>query len=314
MSKLNKQQQRRIRAAVADKIEQYHPNDTAVVVAHLGYRLILEQNGHLLSADWRKQSGDIACNDRVLIRCNGENHAVVEAVLPRGKTLCKWQGRKIKPVAANISQLLIVIACQPNWQESLVDRYLIAAQKAGICPAIYLNKTDLLNDIDPSNTKSRLLPYQELGIAVFYGALPDKLPPELLVWLSGEQTVFCGQSGVGKSSLIRVLKPDSDIWIQAISQATKLGRHTTTNLRRYPLNDNTAVIDTPGVRSFAINHLERADILSAFPDITRYICQCRFNDCNHRNAPNCAVLKALAEGAINPARYHSFLQLLEEYT
>lgn len=314
VSKLNKQQQRRIRAAVADKIQHYHLQDTAVVVTHLGYQLVLVQNGVLITADWRKQSGDIACNDQVLIRRTSEHHAVVEAVLPRGKTLCKWQGRKAKPIAANISQLLIVIACRPNWQESLVDRYLIAARKAGISPAVYLNKTDLLKERDTTNTQSRLIPYQQLGIPVFSGTLPEALPRDLVCWLEGEQTVLCGQSGVGKSSLIRTLKPDCDIWIQAISQATQLGRHTTTNLRLYSLSDDTAVIDTPGVRSFALNYPVRADIMSAFPDIDQYIRYCRFNDCNHQNAPDCAVLKALNEGHINAARYHSFLQLLEEYT
>ena len=136
------------------------------------------------------------------------------------------------------------------------------------------------------------------------------VPADLAAWLQDKQTILCGQSGVGKSSLIRSLKPDADIWIQAISAATGHGRHTTTNLRRYPLDDATALIDTPGVRGFALEHLDRAQILAACPDIREHASHCRFYDCDHQTAPDCAVLAALERGDIAPARYHNLLQLL----
>ena len=309
--KLNKQQRRRIAGQQADKLAAHDAADTATVVSHLGYQLILEQRGTLLSADWRKHSGDIACNDRVLIHRSDDQHAVVEAILPRHNALAKWQGRKTKTVAANLDQLLITIAAEPLWQENLIDRHLIAAHHAGIPAAILHNKSDLLDAADLALLEERLAPYRALGIPVYSASLQKNgVPADLAAWLQDKQTILCGQSGVGKSSIIRSLKPDADIWIQAISEATGHGRHTTTNLRRYPLNETTALIDTPGVRGFALEHLDRAQILAACPDIREHASRCRFHDCDHQTAPDCAVLAALERGDIAPARYHNLLQLL----
>lgn len=309
--KLNKQQRRRIAAQQADKLAEGDASQSATVVCHLGYQLILEQYGALLTADWRKHSGDIACNDRVLIHRSDDSHAVVEAILPRHNALAKWQGRKAKTIAANLDQLLITIAAEPLWQENLIDRHLIAAHYAGIPAAILLNKTDLLDDAATAPLEARLAPYQALDIPVYRASLQENgVPADLAAWLQDKQTILCGQSGVGKSSLIRSLKPDADIWIQAISEATGHGRHTTTNLRRYPLDDATALIDTPGVRGFALEHLDRAQILAACPDIREHASRCRFHDCDHQTAPDCAVLAALERGDIAPARYHNLLQLL----
>ncbi|MDO4642448.1 MAG: ribosome small subunit-dependent GTPase A [Cardiobacteriaceae bacterium] len=313
MNKLNKQQRRRIDHQHADKLTKQHADNTAIVVSHLGYHLILEHQGRILSADWRKHSSDIACNDRVLIRTTHDEHAVVEAVLPRAHAFCKWQGRKSKVIAANLQQVLIVIAVEPDWQENFIDRHLIAAQEAGISSAILLNKTDLLEPHNIHIINERLAPYHKLHIPVYRASLGHAAAPtDLCQWLQGKQTLLCGQSGVGKSSLIRSLKPDTDIWIQAISAVTGHGRHTTTNLRRYPLDDETALIDTPGVRGFALNHLGRDAIINGFPDIQPYAASCRFSDCDHQTAPDCAVLAALEKGEIATARYHSLLQLLNE--
>lgn len=311
LGKLNNQQRRRIHNNRADKLAAHDAADTATVVSHLGYQLILEHHGQLLAADWRKHSGDIACNDRVLIHRSDDSHAVVEAILPRKNALAKWQGRKAKTVAANLDQLLITIAAEPLWQENLIDRHLIAAHHAGIPAAILHNKSDLLDADGIAALEERLAPYRALNIPVYSASLQeDGVPPALAAWLQDKQTILCGQSGVGKSSLIRSLKPDADIWIQAISAATGHGRHTTTNLRRYPLDDTTALIDTPGVRGYALEHLDRAQIINACPDIAPHAGQCRFADCDHQTAPDCAVLAALARGDIAPARYHNLLQLL----
>ena len=188
----------------------------------------------------------------------------------------------------------------------------MTAHYAGIPAAILHNKTDLLDADGIAALEERLAPYRALNIPVYTASLQeDGVPPALAAWLQDKQTILCGQSGVGKSSLIRSLKPDADIWIQAISEATGHGRHTTTNLRRYPLDEATALIDTPGVRGYALEHLDRAQIINACPDIAPHAGQCRFADCDHQTAPDCAVLAALARGDIAPARYHNLLQLLE---
>ena len=227
--KLNKQQRRRIAAQQADKLAEGDASQSATVVCHLGYQLILEQYGALLTADWRKHSGDIACNDRVLIHRTDDSHAVVEAILPRHNALAKWQGRKAKTIAANLDQLLITIAAEPLWQENLIDRHLIAAHHAGIPAAILHNKSDLLDAADLALLEERLAPYRALGIPVYRASLQKNGVP--------------------------------------------------------------------------------AD-LAACPDIREHASRCRFHDCDHQTAPDCAVLAALERGDIAPARYHNLLQLL----
>lgn len=311
--KLSQQQQSRIAANRHSKLQSGNLADAALVVAHMGYQIIAEQQGQLIACDWRKQLGDIAVNDRVLLSPNPDGSAVVEAIFPRERTLYKWQGRHSKAVASHLDQLLIAIACEPDWQSALIDRYLIAAQQANIAAAIICNKIDLASAEQLTTLEQRLAPYRLLNIPIFFistktGAGLAELNQHLL----GKQNILCGQSGVGKSSLVRHFIPEADIWIQAISAATGLGKHTTTNVRRYAWQNEACLIDTPGVRGFAIKHLDKASILAAFPDISHFASQCKFNDCRHENEPHCAVQAALASGAIHAERYQSLQQLLHE--
>lgn len=314
MPRLNKHQQRRIRAQKAEKLADANAENSALIIAHMGSQIIAQQHGCLIPCSWRRQSADIAINDRVLIAQNPDGSAAVEAIYPRSNVLYKWQGRKAKAIAANLDRLLIVIAVEPDWQAPLVDRYLIAAREAGIEPALLINKTDLLDETAAAALESRLAPYRALDIPLFKASIHSGCGMDAIdSWLQGKQTILCGQSGVGKSSLIRRLVPDADIWVQNISAATGLGKHTTTNLRLYPITANTAIIDTPGVRGFAITHLSKSTILAGFPDITPHAEHCRFNDCRHQNEPDCGVRAALVQGKIYPERWQSLQQLLTEF-
>lgn len=310
--RISAQQERRLGRAASAGTSGI-PADAAIVVAHYGYEVVVSHRGALHACDWRRQSGDLAVNDRVLLAYPPNARPVIEAVYPRARTLYKWQGRKAKPVVSHIDQLLICLALEPDYQTALIDRYLIAAHEAGIGCALLVNKTDLGDSAALDAHHARLAPYRALGYPVYPAAVEKQhgIAP-LAEWLHGRQTVLCGQSGVGKSSLIKHLLPDADIWIQSISHATGLGRHTTTNLRRYPVNDTTALIDTPGVRGFALTHLTRAQILAGYPDIAEHAAHCRFNDCTHRFEPGCAVLAALESAPHLRPRYDSLMQLLEE--
>ncbi|MBV7434028.1 ribosome small subunit-dependent GTPase A [Cardiobacteriaceae bacterium TAE3-ERU3] len=314
-NRLSKQQQRRIKRQHNERLDGQAIEDAAIVVAHMGYETIVDDNGELLAADWRKSLGDIAVNDRVLLsRMQGER-AVIEAVFPRQHTLYKWHGRKAKAIATHIDQLVVVIAARPQWQASLLDRYIIAARQADINLTIVCNKIDLLTDDAYQQWQDELQPYRAMGYRIMALSVANEEGlSEISDILAGKQTVICGQSGVGKSSMINKLVPDSDIWIQSLSEATDLGRHTTTNSRRYPLTSGGAVIDTPGVRGFSIDHLNTEEIIAGFKDIASHTGDCRFNDCSHRHEPGCAVLEAVAAGAIAESRYHSLMQILEEHS
>lgn len=311
--RLSKQQDRRIKRQHSDRLSGYAIADAAVVVAHMGYETIVEDRGALLAADWRKSLGDIAVNDRVLLNRKPGERAVIEAVFPRQHTLYKWHGRKTKAIATHIDQLVVVMAARPQWQAGLLDRYIIAAQQADIDLLIVCNKIDLLSDAQYQQWQDSLKPYHDMGYRIMpLSVTQGEGLKAIAQTLIGKQNVICGQSGVGKSSMINALVPDCDIWIQSLSTATDLGRHTTTNSRRYPLADGGAVIDTPGVRGFAIDHLNTDDIISGFKDIAKHTADCRFNDCSHRHEPGCAVLAAVATGDIAQSRYRSLMQLLEE--
>ncbi|UJF23721.1 ribosome small subunit-dependent GTPase A [Suttonella sp. R2A3] len=312
--KLSKQQQRRIAEQHDSKLGDQHHDHAAIVVAHMGYQTIVDDQGTLLAADWRKSLGDIAVNDRVRISKTDATHAVIEAIHPRQQTLYKWQGRKPRAVASHVAQLLVVIAAKPQWQSGLIDRYLIAAYEAGISVAIACNKLDLLDEAAQNDWQQELAAYHQLNYTLFPLSVHQSEGIDALkTWLDNKETVICGQSGVGKSSLIRTLVPDSDIWVQSLSEVTNLGRHTTTNSRRYPLPGGGAVIDTPGVRGFAVTHLTREDIICGFRDIAPFVGQCRFSNCSHQHEPDCAVLEAVNKEQISAARYHSMMQILEEH-
>lgn len=312
MAKLTLQQKRRIAENRDTRARNVAQN--AVVVAHLGFEVVVElDGGELLVCDFRQNLGEIAVNDRVSVQKETDNRGRIEAIAKRVRSLSKWQKRRAKIVASNVDKLLICLAIIPEIQWPLVDRFLIAAKQAEIDCALMINKMDLA-DVQSTTALNQMLdPYQRLGIKVFFERVCEGVSADLRLWLQNMTTVLCGQSGVGKSSLIKQLVPDADIWIQALSQAHLAGKHTTTNLRRYPMDKHTFLIDTPGVRGFALAHLSPSEVLAGFPEIAQIASACRFNDCQHQAEPDCAVREGLASGAISQARYQSLLQLIEEF-
>lgn len=304
MSKLTHRQHQRIKNK---KAQRHDHQQEARVVCHLGYAVLLDFNGEALLADFRKNLGDIACNDRVLVAISGEN-AVIEQILPREKSWQKFDGRKSRVVASHLEQMLLMVAVEPEFQENFIERFIFSARAYDLPLALFVNKMDLADDL--AALQQRFLPYDDLTI--FYGSVENQqgLNP-LSAWLAGKQTLLCGQSGVGKSSLIKYLYPDADVWVQTISELSRLGKHTTTNIRLYR-NETSALIDTAGVRGLNINDLNLDLLPSIYPEIARQ--SCRFNDCRHLNEPDCGVLEALSAGEILPLRYQNYLQIRTEIT
>ena len=301
MPRLNNKQKEIINKNRQKKLNQAELKNSALVIAHLGFKVIVEVQGELIACDFRKNLGEIAVNDRVLLK-NG----VIEAIFPRNNTFYKWDGRKKRAVAANLDKMLIVLAYQPEWQNSLIDRYLVAAHNSQIRPAILCNKEDLRAEKSPS-----LALYEQLNIPLFFSqADKGKFSAELLDFLSEGRIYLCGQSGVGKSSLISALLPDAKIWVQKISALSGLGKHTTTNLHLYKYGEKAALIDSPGVRGLALDYLTKTEIWQGFSEIYPHAQNCRFADCKHDNEPDCAIKKALKNGLIAKSRWESLIQLV----
>ncbi len=283
-----------------------------IIAAHGRHYLALS-DGLLLQCVTRGKKSDVATGDRVRLKLTSADQAVIEEILPRASLLYRSDQYKSKLLAANLSQLFIVVATEPGFSDDLVSRSLVAAEAAGIHAHLILNKTDLLPQLEA--TRARLGIYAKLGYPVHeVSALaePELTLQTLRPLLHGQSTILIGQSGMGKSSLVNLLIPDAEIAVREISQKLDSGKHTTTFTRRYALDDSSSVIDSPGFQEFGLYHLSEGMLERAFPEFASRLGSCRFYNCHHLSEPDCAILSAVAEQAITTERHALYLQLRHE--
>lgn len=225
-------------------------------------------------------------------------------------------GKKEQLIAVNVDQAIITVSVvNPPLKPALVDRYLIAAEKGNIHPIIVLNKIDLLDDASPEEQKRYqefLSAYEKLGFPILSISTTQKLGLDALRALMKDKTsVFSGQSGVGKSSVINAAY-GLQLKTGELAQKTSKGTHTTTVSELISLPGGGFCVDTPGVRSFGIWKLKKEDVMAHFHDLAGL--NCKFLDCQHISEPDCGVLKALEEGKLSSLRYESYRTLLDEAT
>lgn len=265
----------------------------------------LRQRCHL-----RQNLGQLVCGDQVLWQ-PGEPVGVVTALMPRRSLLSRpdpYQG--LKPVAANIDRMLIVCAPLPEFSERLLDRYLVAAELSNIEPVILFNKTDLLTDEQRQQLSDRLAPYQQLDYSILWlsSLWPDSLL-QLDSLLADGLSIFVGQSGVGKSSLINRLQT-KQAETGPISTNSGLGQHTTTAAELYDLPQGGKLIDSPGIREFGLWHIGPRELEQGYREFLPWLGGCRFRDCDHVQSPGCALQAACQQGQIHPLRLENFRHLL----
>lgn len=284
---------------------------TGLVIASFGKRYDVElEDGRQISCVTRGKKSDLACGDRVEVSITAEKEGVVENILPRRSLLYRSNEYRKKLLAANVTQIVIVVATEPSFYEDLVNRCLIAAETAEIKVLILLNKSDL-----PTTDAAlkRLELFRSLGYAVQpLSALHDI--SQLRSWLQGQTSVLVGQSGMGKSTLVNALLPEAKTRTQEISAVLDSGKHTTTAARLYHLDPESSLIDSPGLQEFGLNHLSIDEVEQAFVEFRPYLGKCRFNDCRHVKEPDCAVLHAVSAGIISEFRLQSYHKLLTELT
>ncbi len=254
---------------------------------------------------------DVVAGDRVLY-LSGEQKAVIEAVLPRRTLMVRPDTRgRPRPVAANVDQIGIVLAPVPEPHANLLDRYLVAAETLNLSPLLILNKMDLLREEDGA-LPALLDAYGRLGYPVVkVSAARGEGIAELADMLLEKTTVSAGQSGVGKSSLINLICPAAGAAVGDLSRQTK-GRHTTTSATFYHLPGGGNLIDSPGIRSFGLWHLDPAQVAQGFVEFRPWLGRCRFRDCRHFHEPGCAIREALEAGAITPQRLQSYRQIVSD--
>ena len=233
---------------------------------------------------------------------------MIERIEPRHGVLDARAERREHVLVANVDQVAIVVSLvQPDLKPHLVDRYLAAAQQGGLKPLVCLNKADLA---DPVALQPMVGSYAQLGVTVLLTSAQTGLGIGLLKeQLHGRATVFSGQSGVGKSSLLNAVEPGLGLSVRTVSEVNSKGRHTTTYAQLIKLSFGGWVVDTPGVRQFQLWDSLKEEAEGFFPEFRPYVPLCDFPDCTHTHETGCAVKDAVAARQVSPRRYHSYCGL-----
>lgn len=287
-----------------------------VVVRHGSSLVVRDAENHLVPCDLRQNLGYPVCGDQVVWYPIGIGRGVVSAVLPRRSLLVRpdYVGRE-KPLAANVDCLAVVLAPEPAPSFYLIDQYLVAAAVLGLAPLLVINKSDYLEGAAWEDFLAQFARYQRLGypLCAVSSHCPNGLAA-LIPFLTARTAILVGQSGVGKSSLVKALLPDLMVQIGELSAATGLGRHTTSATSHYRLSCGGALIDSPGIRGFQGQGpaTKAEDLIRGFPELMALLGCCRFNDCRHAEEPGCALKAAVAVGDVHPQRLAHYRHMLEQ--
>lgn len=295
---------------------------SGLVVAGYGRHVLVETpDGKRVICYPRGKKSQAVVGDRVLWLASTDE-GTIEKVQPRRNLFYRQDEIRTKSFAANLDQVLILIAAEPEFSESQLCRALIAAEAEHITPVIALNKSDLGEPFERAWRK--LEPYRRMG----YSMLPLALKPRgatqsvdqaaLEEILNGKTTLVLGPSGAGKSTLINLLVPGALVLTNEISQALNSGKHTTTSTTLYWVDEarRTALIDSPGFQEFGLNHIEATQLAAYMPDLKQHVPQCKFYNCTHLHEPGCGVIPHVGpgneEGTISAARYKIYVDLFAE--
>jgi len=282
-----------------------------LVVANFGASLELETpEGNTLRCQLRQNLPLVVVGDRVVWQRAGEG-GVVTALLERRSQLARPDALgELKPVAANLDQILVVAAPAPIYSADLINQYLAAAELTGIAPLLVFNKIDLIDEHNRDAVDTLLATYRDIGYPVLTASTKQQHGLDgLILQLKDKTSVFVGQSGVGKSSLVQRLLPQEAISVGELSAQSGLGQHTTSTARLYHLPSGGHIIDSPGVREFRLWPMSRQALADGFIEFRPYLGQCKFRDCRHEHEPGCALREAVKHGEISARRLASYLKI-----
>lgn len=314
--RISKQQQNRIKKKQESLRQKDIFQDNSlcaglVIMRHSKHAYVENENGSLINCSIRPNIDAVVAGDHVIWQEDGYKHGVIVSREPRKSILGRPDDNgKIKPIAANITQILIITAPFPSISWTLLDSYLVMADFLNIPACIILNKTDLESD----EVQTELLKnYEPLGYPILFTNKKITDDKNLKRILHNQTSVLVGQSGVGKSSLIAKILPEevNNIRTGDLSTANQTGCHTTSNSRLYHLTSGGAIIDSPGIRELNLWNMPNNQIASGYREFKPYINQCKFRNCSHKDTPGCAVINAVKNKIINLNRYQNYLKMLK---
>ncbi len=262
-----------------------------------------------------RSTNPVVVGDRV--ECSGEGDEVwIEDIQPRQNYIIRRSPNLSKEshiIAANIDRAVVVATLfAPETSMEFIDRFLVTCEAYEIPATILLNKMDLAAQA-PEAVEHFTEVYRLAGYPVMHAsAATGEGVDEFREFLRGRTTLISGNSGVGKSTLIKAVEPSLDIRIGEISKAHGKGTHTTTFSQMYPLSFGGSIIDTPGIKGFGLIDIGHGELYHYFPDLMRVAADCQYYNCTHTHEPGCAVIAAVKEGGISEDRYISYLKMLED--
>lgn len=281
-----------------------------VITRYSRHAHVEDQQGHAIHCAIRAHITSLVAGDRVYWQPEGPSQGCILEVLPRQTVLNRPDAHgQLKAIAANISQIMIVIAPVPLVSWLLLDSYLVMAETLQIQPYIILNKTDL----ETSGLQQYLLQhYEPLGYPLLFTNAKSEDLNSLQKSLRQQTSVFVGQSGVGKSSLIARLLPEEATKIKTgqLTQHSQFGCHTTSNSHLYHLPFGGDLIDSPGIRELSLWAMPAATVAFGFREFRPYLTQCKFRNCTHHDTPNCAVIQAVKSQQISLKRYENYVKIV----
>lgn len=278
------------------------------IVAAFGRQYLVElKDGGIVRCVPRGKRSGVACGDRVLIEMTGDNEGVIEATDPRSSLFMRASEQRQKIIAANVTQVVVVVAGSPSFSEELVARALVAAEHQSLQSLIALNKADLVEETIAA--RERLKPFAQAGYRILEMSAQRNVAM-LVEALQGHTTVLLGQSGMGKSTIVNTIVPEADAATREISTFLDSGRHTTTHARLYRLGPETSLIDCPGLQEFGLAHLTADEIEHGFIELRPLQGHCYFRDCRHMSEPDCAVRAAVERGTVSARRLELLHRIL----
>ena len=268
--------------------------------------------------DGKKLTNPVAVGDKVLLQMEADQEtAVIKEIADRKNYVIRQSPRKkhfLHILAANIDQAVLIMTIRfPNLKQGFIDRFLLMTEPYDIPVKIIFNKSDLYDDEDMQIYQNLKAIYEDIGYNCYLSsATENEGLDEIRGFLKGQTSLISGQSGVGKSSLINSLYPQIDIRTQQLSSFSGKGQHTTTFAEMFEPEDNTRIIDTPGIKTLSYNHFEPSDVAHNFREMFDASSECKFDNCLHRDEPKCEVKRQLENHEISILRYQNYLQILEE--